>query len=167
MGSTFSGSRLEGLPHSSQYQTIRSKYLFWYWNEVPCLGRDGFADDGEVSWLRGGTIQSRRRVWGRQGFDDSLHLSKLALLTQGGTVPDVEAALERHCSQLVDLVRIPFVTIWWEKDPHLKIFWWEKDPQTLMSLLSHSTPQTPLPTLVSQNKAIFLRSHTFNNKNYN
>ena len=21
-----------------QYQTTRSKYLFWYWNEVPCLG---------------------------------------------------------------------------------------------------------------------------------
>ena len=41
----------------------------------------------------------------------TLHLSKLALLTQGGTVPDVQAALERHCSQLVDLVRIPFVTI--------------------------------------------------------
>ena len=37
MGSTFSGSRLEGLPHSSQYQTTRSKWLFWYWNEVPCL----------------------------------------------------------------------------------------------------------------------------------
>ena len=37
MGSTFSGSRLEGLLHSSQYQTTRSKWLFWYWNEVPCL----------------------------------------------------------------------------------------------------------------------------------
>ena len=37
MGSTFSGSRLEGLPHSSQYQTTWSKWLFWYWNEVPCL----------------------------------------------------------------------------------------------------------------------------------
>ena len=37
MGATFSGSRLEGLPHSSQNQTTRSKYLFWYWGEVPCL----------------------------------------------------------------------------------------------------------------------------------
>ena len=68
-----------------------------------------------VKSLDSGVEQSNRG----EGFEDdkdsmivtTLHLSKLALLTQRGTVPDVEAALERHCSQLVDLVMIPFVTI--------------------------------------------------------
>ena len=72
-----------------------------------------------VKSLDSGVEQSNRGE-GFEGDDNhdkdsmkvtTLHLSKLALLTQGGTVPDVEAALERHCSQLVDLVRIPFVTI--------------------------------------------------------
>ena len=54
----------------------------------------------------------------------TLHLSKLALLTQRGTVPDVEAALERHCSQLVDLVRISFK---WRFDGKKILTWWYFD----------------------------------------
>ena len=46
LSSTFSASPHRGLRHSSQYQTARSKKLFWYWDEVPCLG-DGGAEEGQ------------------------------------------------------------------------------------------------------------------------
>ena len=82
-------------------------------------GRDGFAlltqgwnNPIEEEDLRGMTITTRIAM-----IVTTLHLSKLALLTQRGTIPDVEAALERHCRQLVYLVMMPFHFYF------LRVFW--------------------------------------------
>ena len=72
----------------------------------------GWNNPIEEEDLRGMTITTRIAM-----IVTTLHLSKLALLTQRGTIPDVEAALERHCRQLVYLVMMPFHFYF------LRVFW--------------------------------------------
>ena len=57
------------------YQTTRSKYLFWYWGEVPCLAvHADDTDDDDTGWWTAWEDQSliEKRGWRQSGVAGSL-----------------------------------------------------------------------------------------------